>query len=60
MLSSYKNGTEILQDTRRTGSFGIYILDILMQLLNNIILYIQLRRLDTGADSAYRANAEEF
>lgn len=59
-LSIYENGTELLEDARRTGSFDIYILDILMPLLNGINQGIQLRELDTGTDAAYRANAEEF
>lgn len=45
-LSIYENGTELLQDARRTGSFDIYILDIPMPLPNSIILYIQLRELE--------------
>ena len=59
-LSIYENGTELLEDARPTGSFDIYILDILMPLLNGINHGIQLRELDTGTDAAYRVNAEEF
>jgi len=44
-LRIYENGTGLLQDARRTGSFDIYILDILMP-LNNINHGIQLRELE--------------
>ena len=44
-LRIYENGTALLQDARRTGSFDIYILDILMP-LNNINHGIQLRELE--------------
>ena len=59
-LSVYENGTDLLEDARRTGSFDIYILDILMPLLNGIDLGIQLRELDTDSKIFYLTSSPDY
>lgn len=59
-LSVYENGTELLEDARRTGSFDIYILDILMPLLNGIDLGVSLRELDPDSKIFYLTSSPDY
>lgn len=59
-LTVYENGTDLLEDARRTGSFDIYILDILMPLLNGIDLGIQLRELDADSKIFYLTSSPDY
>lgn len=59
-LTVYENGTDLLEDARRTGSFDIYILDILMPLLNGIDLGIQLRELDQDCKIFYLTSSPDY
>lgn len=59
-LTVYENGTDLLEDARRIGSFDIYILDILMPLLNGIDLGIQLRELDTDSKIFYLTSSPDY
>lgn len=59
-LMVYENGTELLEDARHTGSFDIYILDILMPLLNGIDLGIQLRELDPDSKIFYLTSSPDY
>lgn len=59
-LSVYENGTDLLEDARRTGSYDIYILDILMPLLNGIDLGLQLRELDSECKIFYLTSSPDY
>ena len=59
-LSVYENGTDLLEDARRTGSFDIYILDILMPLLNGIDLGVRLRELDSDSKILYLTSSPDY
>lgn len=59
-LTVYENGADLLEDVRRTGSFDIYILDILMPLLNGIDLGIQLRELNTDSKIFYLTSSPDY
>lgn len=59
-LTVYENGMDLLADARRTGSFDVYILDILMPLLNGIDLGIQLRELDTDSKIFYLTSSPDY
>lgn len=59
-LTVYENGMDLLEDARQTGSFDIYILDILMPLLNGIDLGIQLRELDTDSKIFYLTSSPDY
>lgn len=59
-LSVYENGTELLEDARRTSGFEIYILDVLMPLLNGIDLGVQLRELDPDSKIIYLSSSPDY
>lgn len=59
-LYVYENGTVLLEEARRTGSFDIYILDILMPLLNGIELGIRLRELDSDSKIFYLTSSPDY
>lgn len=59
-LTVYENGTDLLEDARRTGSFDIYLLDILMPLLDGIELGIRLRELDADCKIIYLTSSPDY
>lgn len=59
-LTIYENGTDLLEDARRTGTFDIYILDILMPLMDGIDLGIQLRDLDSDSKIFYLSTSPDY
>ena len=59
-VAVYANGTDLLEDARRTGGFDIYILDVLMPLFNGIDLGIQLRELDPDSKIIYLSISPDY
>ena len=59
-LVSYASGTELLEDTARTGSYDVYILDILMPRMNGIELGVRLRELDPDSKIIYLTSSPDY
>lgn len=59
-LTVYENGRSLLEDARLTGSFDIYILDILMPQLDGIELGTRLRELDTDCKIFYLTSSPDY
>lgn len=59
-LSVYERATDLLEDVQRTGSFDIYILDIMMPRLNGIELGMKLRDQDSDCKIIYLTSSPDF
>ena len=59
-LTVYENGRSLLEDARHSGSFDIYILDILMPQLDGIELGARLRELDTDCKIFYLTSSPDY
>lgn len=59
-LAVYEKATDLLEDVQRTGSFDVYILDILMPKLSGIDLGLRLRELDTDSKIIYLTSSPDY
>lgn len=59
-LSVFERGSDLLEVVQRTGSFDIYILDILMPRLNGINLGTQLRALDSDSKIFFLTSSPDY